>query len=66
MTVVPVRFPEEDIELLRKVSKARGETLSGYIRQSIRRSLARMGLIEVDDVERKALELGPEQHGGSR
>lgn len=39
-TIIGVRIPVEDRELLDKVCKARGEDLSDFVRRAIRKELA--------------------------
>jgi hypothetical protein len=65
MVLIGIRFEEGDAEAIRRVAKARGETMTSFVRRSVRRSLARMGVIEVDDIGRKALELEPKHPGGN-
>jgi len=43
----------EDIELLKKVCKARGEDVSDFVRRSVRKELAR--LCYLSDEDKKAL-----------
>jgi len=43
----------EDIELLKKVCKARGEDLSDFVRRSVRKELARLCYLSAE--EKKAL-----------
>jgi hypothetical protein len=43
----------EDIELLKKVCKARGEDLSDFVRRSVRKELARLNYLSEE--EKKAL-----------
>jgi hypothetical protein len=45
----------EDIELVKKVCKARGEQVSDFVRRSVRKELAR--LCYLSDEEKKALEM---------
>jgi len=45
----------EDIELIKKVCKARGEDLSDFVRRSVRKELARLCYLSAD--EKKALEV---------
>ena len=50
---VGFRISQEDRRLLDEVCKARGEDLSGFIRRSVRRELAKLGYYEEE--VRKAL-----------
>lgn len=51
--VVGTRMPSEDANLLKEVCKARGESISSFIRRSIRTELARLSFLS--DAEKKAL-----------
>lgn len=51
---------EETIALIKRVSKARGEHLSTFVRRAIRRELARLSYLSA--WEKKALEI--DQKGG--
>ena len=53
--IVFARMSAEDIELLKKVCKARGEDLSDFVRRSVRKELARLNYLS--DEEKKALEV---------
>jgi len=52
-SIVAVRLSSEDRKLLDKVTQARGEDKSDFIRRSIKKELAVLGLLSLDD--RKAL-----------
>jgi len=52
-TIIGVRIPVEDRELLHNVCKARGEDLSDFVRRSIRKELASLGFLSND--QKKAL-----------
>ena len=43
---IGVRIPTKDRRLLDRVCEARGEDLSGFIRRSIRKELAKLGYYE--------------------
>jgi len=45
----------EDVELIKKVCKARGEQVSDFVRKSVRRELARLNYLSEE--EKKALEV---------
>jgi len=47
------RLKDEDVELLKKVCRARGEDVSDFIRRSIRTELAKLSFYT--DEEKKAL-----------
>jgi len=51
--VIGVRVSPEDKELLEKVSKARGEDISDFIRRAFRKELASLSYLSDDD--KKAL-----------
>ena len=53
--VIGVRMPKEDVQLLQKVSKARGEDVSDFVRHAIYLKLAHLDLL---DEERTTLLLG--------
>lgn len=50
---VGFRFPEKDVRLLKRVSKARGEDVSDFVRRCVRMELARLSFFS--DMEKKAL-----------
>ncbi|MCD6263099.1 ribbon-helix-helix protein, CopG family [Candidatus Bathyarchaeota archaeon] len=54
--VVCARIPEEDIELIKKICRARGEDLSDFVRRAIRMEFARLSFLSEE--EKKALGLG--------
>jgi hypothetical protein len=56
--IIGVRFTVEDKELLERVSKARGEDVSDFVRRSVRKELARMSYLPAED--KKALGIKPE------
>lgn len=51
--IVFARMPKEDVELLKKVCKARGEDLSDFVRRSVKKELARLSFLTAE--EKKAL-----------
>jgi len=53
--VVFARMPKEDIELVKKVAKARGEDLSDFVRRAIYRELADLSFLSKE--QKKALGL---------
>jgi len=53
--IVFARMTSEDVELVRKVCKARGEQVSDFVRRSVRKELARLNYLS--DEEKKALEV---------
>jgi hypothetical protein len=53
LKVVPVKFKDDDAELLKKVSAARAESVSAFVRMSVKRELAALGFL--DPEEGKAL-----------
>lgn len=52
-STVYARMQKEEVELLKKISRARGEDLSDFIRRAIRRELAKLGYLSEE--EKKAL-----------
>jgi len=52
---VSVRMPLEIIDLLKQVSKDRGEDVSDFVRRSVRMELGRLSFLS--DTEKKALGL---------
>ncbi|MDH7563790.1 MAG: hypothetical protein QHH24_02760 [Candidatus Bathyarchaeota archaeon] len=61
MKNVSYKMEKELVELLRKVCKARGETVSGFTRRAVLIELAKLGYL--DGEGRKALGFGGESHG---
>ncbi|GAH61490.1 unnamed protein product [marine sediment metagenome] len=53
MSQLNVRIAKEDKNLVEKVSQARGECVSTFVRRAVRRELATLGYFTAD--ERKAL-----------
>lgn len=51
--VIFARMSPQDIELIKKVSKARGEDLSDFVRRSIYKELANLSFLS--DEQKKAL-----------
>lgn len=51
--VVFARMPKEDIELVKKVAKARGEDLSTFIRRAVYKELADLSFLSRE--QKKAL-----------
>jgi len=54
--IIFARVPPEDLEILRRVCQARGETLSSFVRRAVRRELARLSFLTPE--EKKALGCG--------
>jgi len=46
-------MPNEDVELIKKVSKARGEDLSSFVRRAVYRELATLSFLSEE--QKKAL-----------
>ena len=57
MSQLNVRITKEEKNLVEKVSQARGEYISIFVRRAVRRELATLGFYTVD--ERRALGLDP-------
>lgn len=53
--IVFARMSKEDVELIKRICKARGEDLSDFVRRSVRRELARLSFLSTE--EKKALEI---------
>jgi len=51
--VIGVRVTSEDKELLERVSKARGEDVSDFVRRAFRKELASLSYLSIED--KKAL-----------
>ena len=51
--VIFARMPKEHVELIKQVSRARGEDLSDFVRRSILKELASLGFLSDD--QKKAL-----------
>jgi|YelNatPaOPRAMG01_1025707.scaffolds.fasta_scaffold32699_5 uncharacterized protein (DUF1778 family) len=52
---ITFKLEEADRQLLEKVCRARGESLSSFVRRALRREFARLGFLSQDEL--KALEL---------
>jgi len=52
-SVVFARMPKKDVELLKRVSKARGEDLSDFVRRAIYKELADLSFLSEE--QKKAL-----------
>ncbi len=50
---IGIRFPIQDIELLRQVCNDRGEDMSDFIRRATKKELAKLGYF--DENQRKSL-----------
>ncbi len=46
-----IRFTKRDLEVLVKVSRARGEDPSSFIRRAIRMELARLGFLSEEEMQ---------------
>jgi uncharacterized protein (DUF1778 family) len=60
---IGIRMPASEIVLLKKVSQARGEDLSDFVRRAIKTELARLSYLTSD--EKKALGIGLSPHQAS-
>ncbi len=63
-TQVNVRFDDQTLRIVRKVTRARGEDVSDLIRRAVKAELARLSLLS--DFEKKALGIvgqSPTAHG---
>jgi uncharacterized protein (DUF1778 family) len=54
--VVFARMPKEEIELVKKVAKARGEDLSDFVRRAVYKELADLSFLPNE--QKKALGMG--------
>jgi len=54
-SIVFARMPKEDVELLKKISKARGEDLSSFVRRAIYKELDCLSFLSKE--QKKALGL---------
>ena len=50
------RMPEQDVELLKRVCKARGEDLSDFVRRAVYRELGSLSFLSSE--QKKALGIG--------
>jgi len=46
-----IRFTKKDLELLLKVSRARGEDSSSFIRRAMRMELAKLGFLSQEEMQ---------------
>lgn len=53
--IVSARMPKQDPELIRKIAKARGEDVGGFVRRAIYRELARPNFLSQE--QKKAVEM---------
>lgn len=51
--VIFARLPEDQVKLIKKVAKARGETVSSFVRRAVKLELARLSFLTAE--EKKAL-----------
>jgi uncharacterized protein (DUF1778 family) len=51
--VIFARMDEKEVQLIKKVAKARGEDLSDFVRRAVKKELARLSYLT--DEEKKAL-----------
>ncbi len=54
--IVFARMQKENVELVKKVCRARGEDLSDFVRRAVKRELGRLSYLSQE--EKKALGLG--------
>jgi len=59
--IIFARVTTEDYQLLKEVSKARGEGLSNFVRRAVRRELALLSYLSAE--EKKALGVKVEREG---
>lgn len=52
-SIIFARMPKQEVELIRKIAKARGEDLSDFVRRAVKRELARLSYLSEE--EKKAL-----------
>ncbi len=52
-SIIFARMDEKEVQLIKKVAKARGEDLSDFVRRAVKRELARLSYLT--DEEKKAL-----------
>jgi predicted DNA-binding protein len=48
---VPVRFPAETIEQVKRLADADGMTVSAWIRRAVERAVRQQGLVDVEQIE---------------
>lgn len=51
--IIFARMPKEEVDLIKKVAKARGEDLSDFVRRAVKSELARLSYLTEE--EKKAL-----------
>jgi len=56
---IGARLRTEDLHLIKKVCKARGETPSTFVRRALRRELGRLSFLSA--MEKKALQIAVEE-----
>jgi len=60
--IVFARMRKEDVELIKRVCKARGEDLSDFVRRAVRKELARLSFLSPE--EKKALGITTKRESG--
>jgi len=61
--IIFARMPKEEVELIKKICKARGEDLSSFVRRAVKMELARLSFLT--ELEKKALGIKTEDHNAS-
>ncbi|RLI11508.1 hypothetical protein DRO35_04905 [Candidatus Bathyarchaeota archaeon] len=61
---VGVRMRPEDVKLLRNICRARGEDLSDFVRRAVRKELARLSFLTIE--EKKALGIDVDESATNR
>jgi len=51
LTTIALRIDKRDRELLNKICKARGESISSFVRRAVRREFARLGFLSEDELK---------------
>jgi len=57
--IIFARMPKEEVDLIKKICKARGEDLSSFVRRAVKMELARLSFLS--PLEKKALGLNTKQ-----
>jgi len=51
LTTIALKIDKRDRELLNKICKARGESISSFVRRAVRREFARLGFLSEDELK---------------
>jgi len=51
LTTIALKIDKRDRELLNKICKARGESISSFVRRAVRREFARLAFLSEDELK---------------